>query len=80
MENRPDPARIRRMAEDYYRAGDFYCSGAIVKAIKDEFQLEVPEVVVAMASGLPVGIGGSGCVCGAVTGEHAVRHFCYRLH
>jgi C_GCAxxG_C_C family probable redox protein len=68
LEDHPDPARIRKIAEEYYRVGDFYCSEAIVKAIKDEFQLEVPEIVVAMASGLPVGIGGSGCVCGAVTG------------
>ena len=59
---------IRKKAEEYYRNGDFYCSEAIVKAIKDGFKLSVPDVVIAMASGFPVGMGGSGCTCGAVAG------------
>lgn len=60
--------RIKRTAEEYYRNGDFYCSEAIVKTIKDEFELQLPDEVIAMASGFPVGIGGSGCTCGAISG------------
>lgn len=60
--------RIRQIAEDYYRNGDYYCSESIVKTIRDEFDLPVPDSVIAMASGFPVGIGGSGCMCGAVAG------------
>lgn len=60
--------RIRTLAEDYYRNGDFYCSEAIVKTIKDEFGLQLPDEVIAMASGFPVGIGGAGCTCGAISG------------
>ncbi|MDA8226377.1 MAG: C-GCAxxG-C-C family protein [Desulfitobacterium hafniense] len=60
--------KIRRIAEEYYRSGDFYCSEAIVKTIKDEFSLSLPEEVVAMASGFPIGIGGAGCTCGAIVG------------
>lgn len=63
-----DLDRIRTTAEEYYRDGDFFCSEAIVKVIKDEFELDIPDEVVAMASGFPVGIGGSGCTCGAVAG------------
>jgi len=63
-----DPANIKKVAEEYYRRGDLYCSEAIVKAVKDSFKLDLPEDVVAMASGFPVGIGGSGCTCGAVSG------------
>lgn len=63
-----NPILIRKTAEDYYRKGQFYCSEAIVKSIKDAFNLEVPDTVVSMASGFPVGIGGSGCLCGAVSG------------
>ncbi len=59
---------IRRVAEDYYRRGDFFCSEAIVKTIKDEFDLDISDEVVAMASGFPVGMGGAGCTCGAVAG------------
>lgn len=63
-----DLERIRRIAEDYYRNGDFYCSEAVVKTIIDEFQIDVSEDVIKMASGFPVGMGGMGCTCGALTG------------
>lgn len=63
-----DLEKIKTIAENYYRNGDFYCSEAIVKTIKDEFALPISDDVIAMASGFPVGIGGSGCTCGAVAG------------
>jgi C_GCAxxG_C_C family probable redox protein len=63
-----DIQRIREKAEEYYRSGDFFCSEAIVKVIKDEFGLPVPDEAIAMASGFPVGMGGSGCTCGAIAG------------
>lgn len=63
-----DLERIRKIAEDYYRNGDFYCSEAVVKTIIDEFQIDVSEYVIKMASGFPVGMGGMGCTCGALTG------------
>ena len=63
-----DLERIRKIAEDYYRDGDFYCSEAVVKTIIDEFQIDVSEDVIKMASGFPVGMGGMGCTCGALTG------------
>lgn len=64
----PDPEHVRAIAEEYYRSGQFYCSEAIVKTINDAFALGYPEKVVRIASGFPVGIGGAGCTCGAVTG------------
>jgi C_GCAxxG_C_C family probable redox protein len=63
-----DLEKIRFTAEEYYRSGDFYCSEAVVKTIKDAFSLPVSDEVIAMASGFPVGIGQAGCVCGAVAG------------
>lgn len=63
-----DPSQIREIAENYYRTGGFYCSEAIVKTINDEFGLGYPEEVVRLASGFPIGIGGAGSSCGAVTG------------
>lgn len=63
-----DLQKIKTTAENYYRNGDFYCSEAILKTIKDEFGLSISDDIVAMASGFPVGIGGSGCTCGAVSG------------
>jgi C_GCAxxG_C_C family probable redox protein len=63
-----DLEKIRLTAEEYYRSGDFFCSEAIVKTIKDAFCLPVSDEVIAVASGFPVGIGAAGCTCGAVTG------------
>jgi C_GCAxxG_C_C family probable redox protein len=68
MKKSVDLKKIKKQAEDYYRNGDFFCSEAIVKTIRDEFDLPVPDGVIAMASGFPVGMGGSGCTCGAVVG------------
>lgn len=68
LEKAIDLDKVRVTAEQYYRDGDFYCSEAIVKVIKDEFELDISDEVVAMASGFPVGMGGSGCTCGAVAG------------
>jgi C_GCAxxG_C_C family probable redox protein len=63
-----DLEKIKRTAENYYRSGDFYCSEAVVKTIKDAFQLPVPDAVICAASGFPVGMGGAGCTCGALAG------------
>jgi len=64
----PDPRHIRELAEEYYRSGQYYCSEAIVKTINEEFGLGYPDDVIRCASGFPIGIGGAGCSCGAVTG------------
>lgn len=68
MNFKVDLNQIRKEAETFYRNGDFYCSEAIVKTIKDNFQLPFSDDVDAVASGFPVGIGGSGCTCGAISG------------
>lgn len=60
--------KIKEDAEELYRKGDFFCSEAIVASIRDNFQLDMPEEMIAMASGFPVGIGRSKCVCGAISG------------
>lgn len=61
-------AEIRTTAENYYRDGDYYCSESVLKTLRDAFQLSLPDEIIAMASGFPVGMGGSGCTCGAVSG------------
>lgn len=60
--------KIREEAEASFRKGDFFCSEAITDSIRRNFELNMPEEMVAMASGFPVGIGRSKCTCGAVTG------------
>lgn len=57
----------RREAEDAFRNG-FFCSEAVLSTIRREFGVQIPEEIVEMASGFPVGIGRSKCVCGALSG------------
>ncbi len=60
--------KIKFDAEEAYRVGDFFCSEAIVNSIRNNIDPEMPEALIAAASGFPVGIGKSKCVCGAVSG------------
>lgn len=59
--------KIKKDAEDLFRGG-FFCSEAVVSSIRTNFKLDIPESVVSMASGFPVGVGMSKCMCGAVSG------------
>jgi len=68
MKNKVSIQRIKTDAENLYRKGDFFCSEAIISSIKDNFDLDMPDEMIAMASGFPIGIGKSKCVCGAVSG------------
>lgn len=61
------PSKITAEAAAHY--GKFYCSEAIVNTIVDNMELDIPkEYLVAMSSGFPGGVGGSKCMCGAVSG------------
>ena len=59
--------KISEDAENLYRGG-FFCSEALISSIRSNFELDIPEEVIAMASGFPIGIGRSKCLCGAVSG------------
>ncbi len=59
--------KVQKDAEDNYRGG-YFCCEALMAAIRDNFQLDVPDSVIAMSSGMAVGAGRSGCMCGALNG------------
>lgn len=58
---------IQLAAEESFRGG-FYCCEALVQTIVDEFDIDCPKEVIACSSGMAVGIGKSGCTCGALNG------------
>jgi C_GCAxxG_C_C family probable redox protein len=60
--------KVRQDAEEYFRSGGLYCSEAIVASVRDNMAPEMPEALIAAASGFPVGVGRSKCMCGAVSG------------
>lgn len=59
--------KVRQDAENNFRNG-YFCCEALMAAIRDNFELDVPAEVIAMSSGMAVGIGRSGCTCGALNG------------
>lgn len=59
--------KVQRDAENNFRGG-YFCCEALMAAIRDNFELDVPKEVIAMASGMAVGAGRSGCMCGALNG------------
>ena len=60
--------RVKEDAEEVFRLGGFYCSEAIVSSIRKNIAPDMPEQLVAAASGFPVGVGRAKCMCGAVSG------------
>lgn len=60
--------KARRKAEDLYRNGQFLCSEAVFLVANEYLGRPVPEEMVRLASGFPVGMGFAGCACGALTG------------
>lgn len=59
--------KIAKDAEDNFRGG-YFCCEALMASIRTNFELDVPEAVIAMSSGMAVGVGKSGCLCGALNG------------
>ncbi len=59
---------IKKEAGKLYRNGDYFCSEAVIATMRKYFDPNMPEQAIAMGSGFSVGIGGSKCTCGAVSG------------
>ena len=60
--------QVRYDAEEVFRIGGFYCSEAIVSAIRKNFDPKMPAELIKAASGFPIGVGRSKCMCGAISG------------
>lgn len=59
---------IKKTAEGYFDRGEFFCSEAVVQTINDALGRPMPNEIVKLASGFPVGLGKAQCLCGAVSG------------
>lgn len=67
MTKQVDIKELRTIAENYYANGDFYCSEAILKTLKDGFNAPYGDEIIKLSSGFPIGMG-NGCACGAING------------
>ena len=70
------PHEVERLAEGYYKGG-YFCDEAVLSAIVDSFKLDVPDWIIAMTSGMSIGVGKSGCICGAANGGVAALGLLY---
>jgi len=59
---------IRTKAEGYFSRGEFFCSEAVVHTINEALGWPFPAEITKLSSAFPIGIGKSGCLCGAVSG------------
>jgi C_GCAxxG_C_C family probable redox protein len=60
---------IGERAKNLYLSGRLFCSEAVLVALNTGLGGGIPDdVAIRLASALPVGLGGSGCVCGALSG------------
>ena len=62
-----DLSKVQADAEESYRKG-FFCCEAVMETIMKHFELDVPYETIRMASGMAIGVGKSGCICGALNG------------
>ena len=46
----------------------FACSESVIHALRKVLELDIPDDAIAMSTGFPWGLGGAGCLCGAVAG------------
>ena len=62
-----DLTKVQDAAAESYRKG-FFCCEAVMETIIEQFELDVPYELIRMASGMAIGVGKSGCICGALNG------------
>ena len=68
-------------AEDACRTGECCCSEAVVDSIRNNIDPGMPTEMVSAASGFAIGVGGSKCMCGAVSGAIiCLGYFFGRIH
>ncbi|MBU5439917.1 C-GCAxxG-C-C family protein [Tissierella sp. MSJ-40] len=72
---------VKKEAEGYFERGEFFCSESVVQTINNLLGKPYDENIVKMASGFPIGMGKSGCLCGAVSGGQMALGMAYgRVH
>ncbi|MEG1303470.1 MAG: C-GCAxxG-C-C family (seleno)protein [Lachnospiraceae bacterium] len=58
---------LQKDALEIFNSG-FACSESVIYTIRKNFELDLSDDAIAMSSGFPWGLGGGGCICGALAG------------
>lgn len=62
-----DIDQLQKDSIDIFNSG-FACSESVIYAIRNHFEIDLSDDAIAMSSGFPWGLGGGGCICGALAG------------
>lgn len=62
-----DISSLQQDAVESFHSG-FTCSESVVYAMRKHFELDLSDDGIAMSSCFPWGLGGGGCICGALAG------------
>lgn len=69
--------KVQADAEQLFRSGTFFCSEAVLQTINELLDKPYDNNIVKMAGGFPIGMGRSGCLCGAVSGGQMALGMAY---
>lgn len=58
---------IGEEAQNYFKNEKLSCSESVLKAIVNNFDMNVDENIIRVASGFSGGVGGCGCICGTLS-------------
>ena len=67
MNTNIDMEQLAQDADNIFHQG-FACSESVIYAIRKNFEIDLSDDAIAMSSGFPWGLGGAGCICGALAG------------
>lgn len=62
-----DYEQLQNDAAEIFNSG-FACSEAVIDTLRKHLHMELSDDAIAMSSGFPWGLGGGGCICGALAG------------
>ena len=76
MNTNIDMEKLQEDAVRVFTTG-FACSESVIVTVREALGLDIPDSAIAMSSGFPWGLGGGGCLCGAVAGGTMCIGFVY---
>ena len=71
--------QLQKDAVEIFNQG-FACSESLIYAIRKNFDLDMSDDAIAMSSGFPWGLGGGGCICGALAGATMMIGYFFRTY
>ena len=63
-----DLNKVREESENYFFYEGLSCSESVLKALIKNFDMNVSNDIIRVATGFSGGMGGSGCTCGTISG------------